>query len=224
MYRAFGISCEVGVGEETLFSPDPRLPLRPVEYQIWRYEGVDPIPAVPPPDPSIAESIAELAQTPYALERWYARAYPLGRRLGPDALPHLLGVMVHPPSTPANWDEWDWLRAVQIASALTIASLETEWEGSLRKSALLSLIYGPMDWSGAAALIALAVLAHQNMQLAIEFDRICCDLWYFGPGGVEWPLEQAMVFGLIFLGSYSDEAQEHIDTYFERQQHIGEEE
>jgi hypothetical protein len=186
-----------------------------VEYQIWRYENMDPIPAVPPPDPSVAESIAELAQVPYALERWYALARPLGQRLGPHSLMSLLGVMVHPPVVPAGWEAWDWLVAVQIASALTIASLETGWEGSRRKAALTSLIYGPLDWSGAAALIAMAVLAHQDMHICIEFDRLCLDIWRFGRGSAEWPLEQAMVFGLIFLNMYSQEAQKHIDDYFE---------
>ena len=222
MLDAFGASYEISAAET--LSPDPRQPLRPVEYQIWRYEGMTPIPAVPPPDPAVAESIATLAQTPYALERWYARARPLGQRLGPDALMSLLGVMVHPPAVPEGWETWDWLIAVQIASALTIASLETGWEGSRRKAALTSLIYGPMDWSGAAALSALAILARQDMRIHIEFDRICCDLWQFGRGSAEWPHEQAMVFGLIFLNAYSDEAKEHISAYFEQQKQRPEQE
>jgi tetratricopeptide (TPR) repeat protein len=211
---AYHASYKIDVAE--VLSPDPRQPLQPVEYQLWRYEGMDPLPAVPPPDPSVAESIAALAQTPYALERWYPRAHQLGQRLGLDALASLLGVMVHPPTTPSGWDEWDWLIAVQIASTLTIASLETGWEGSQRKAALTSLIYGPMDWSGAAALIALAVLAQQDMRICIEFDRICCDLWRIGPGSAEWPLEKAMVFGLVFLNAYSDEAREHMNLFFEQ--------
>jgi tetratricopeptide (TPR) repeat protein len=214
MLDARGVSFNLGVAET--LSPDPRQPLRPVEYQLWRYDGMDPTPAVPPPDTAIAESIAALAQTPYALDRWHAPARVLGQHLGPNALTSLLGVMVHPPAAPAGWDEWDWLIAVQIASALTIASLETDWEGSRRKAALTSLIYGPLDWSGAAALIAMVVLAHQDMRINIEFDRICRDLWHFGPGSAEWPLEQAMVFGLIFLNTYSDEARKHIDAYFEQ--------
>jgi tetratricopeptide (TPR) repeat protein len=216
MLDARGVSCEMSAAET--LSPDPRQPLRPVEYQIWRYEGMDPIPAVPPPDPSIAESIAALAQTPYALDRWHAPAHALAQHLGQTALMSLLGVMVHPPAMPAGWEEWDWVIAVQIASALTIASLDTGWEGSLRKAALTSLIYGPMDWSGAAALVAMAVLARQDMRINIEFDRICCDLWRFGPGSPEWPLEEAMVSGLHFVDAYRKEAEEHIDAYFERMQ------
>jgi hypothetical protein len=201
-------------------TPDPRLPLRQVEYQIWRYKDFEPVPAVSPSDPAIAQQIAELAQTPYVLLRWYAEAYALGQHLGEAALTDLLGVMVHPPATPAGWDEWDWITAVQIASALTIASLgdDTAWEGSRRKAALTSLIYGPTDWSGAAALIALAVLAKQDKRITIEFDSICRDLWSLGQGTAEWPHEQAMVFGLIFVNNYSKEARKHIQEYFERRQ------
>ena len=126
-------------------------------------------------------------------------------------------------TTPADWNEWDWITAVQIASALTIASLgdKTVWEGSLRKAALTSLIYGPTDWSGAAALIALAVLANQNKRVAIEFDFICRDLWSLGGGTAEWPHERAMVFGLIFVNHYGNEVKKHIQEYFARMQEEG---
>jgi tetratricopeptide (TPR) repeat protein len=213
MLGSYGVSCTIAV-EETL-TPDPRQPLRPVEYQIWRYEGMDPIPAVPPPDPTVAERIAELARTPYALDRWYPLARALGRSLGEAALPSLLGVMVHPPAVPEGWDAWDWIIAVQIASTLTIAAIDSGWEDSRCKAALTSLIYGPLDWSGAAALIALAVLSRQDKRIHIEFDRVCRDLWHFGRGSAEWPHEHAMVFGLYFVSGYSDEAQKYIDEYFE---------
>ena len=216
MLDSWGFSVEMSVAD--VCTPDPRLPLRPVEYQLWRYEEFQPIPAVPPPDAAIAQQVAELVHMPYALQRWYAPAHTLGQQLGEAALIDLLGVMVHPPATPDGWDEWDWITAIQIASALTIASLgnETVWEGSRRREALLSLIYGPTDWSGAAALIALAVLAGQNKRITIEFDAICRDLWHLGPGTIEWPHEQAMVFGLRFVGHYSKEAGEYIQDYFER--------
>jgi len=216
MLNAWGFSFEVGVAE--VFTPDPRLPLRPVEYQVWHYHEYDPEPAVPAPDPAIAEQISSIAQTPYVLLRWYAQAHTLGQRLGEAALTGLLGTMVHPPATPAGWEEWDWITAVQIASALTIASLgdDTAWEGSRRKAALTSLIYGPTDWSGAAALIALAVLAGQNTHVTIEFDHICRDLWSLGRGTAQWPHEQAMVFGLIFVNHYSEEARKYVQEYFER--------
>lgn len=213
---AWGFSFELGVAE--VLTPDPRLPLHPVEYQIWRYQGNDPEPAVPTPDPAIARQIAEIAQTPYALLRWYAQAHTLGQRLGENALMDVLGVMVHPPTTPADRNEWDWITAIQIASALTIASLgnDTAWEGSRRKAALTSLIYGPTDWAGAAALITLAVLARQNAYITIEFDAICRDLWSLGRGTAEWPHEQAMVFGLIFVGHHSKEASNYIQEYFKQ--------
>lgn len=214
MLEARGMALNLTVAE--VRSPDPRQPLRPVEYQLWRYEGITPIPTVPTPDPGVAEKIAALAQTPYALDRWHAPARALGERLGLGALRDLLAVMVHPPTTPTGWEDWDWIIAIQFASALTLAFLDAGWESSQRKAALISLIYGPLDWSGAAALIALALLARQETRIAIEFDQICCDLWHFGPGSPEWPLERAMVAGLNFVNNYSEEAKAHIDDYYTR--------
>ena len=91
-------------------------------------------------------------------------------------------------------------------------------EDSRHKAALTSLIYGPTDWSGAAALIALAVLAGQNKRITIAFDHICRDLWSLGRGTAEWPHEQAMVVGLLFVDHYSKEARTYIQKYFERMQ------
>jgi hypothetical protein len=99
--------------------------------------------------------------------------------------------------------------------AVQIASLETGWEGSRRNAALLLLIYDPMDWSGTAAL---SILAHQERRIHIEFDQICCDLWRISLDSPVWPLERAMVFGLIFLKTSSHEAQQYIDAYFEQEQ------
>ena len=212
--NAMGYSCAISVAD--VFSPDPRQPLRPVEYQLWHYEDMKPIAVVQAPSAFVAESIALLAQIPYALDRWYAAAHELGQSLGVDALMDLLGVMVHPPVTPVGWEEWDWINAVQLASALMLTAIDTGWEGSRRKAVLTSLIYGPMDWSGAAALIALSVLARQDMHINIEFDLICRDLWHLYPADVMWPLEQATIFGLIFVGDYSDAARAYKKAYFER--------
>ncbi len=198
--------------------PDTRQPLRPVEYQLWRYEGMDPSPNVPPPDAEVAARIAALAQTPYNLEVWHGPARRLGQELGPGALNDLLGVMVHPPAAPAGWKEYDWLWAVQLASALTIAFVDSGWEGSRRKAALTSLAYGPMDWSGAAAIVALAVLARQETRLNIEFDRLCLDLWSLAPDDGDWALERAIVYSLIYVEEYSEAAAEKINAYFARLQ------
>jgi tetratricopeptide (TPR) repeat protein len=211
---ALHVALEVGV-DDRVPQPDIRQPLRPVEYHVWRYEGFKAVPNVPPPDPAIAEQIAQLAQIPYHLDVWHDPARRLGQRLGPAALMDLLGAMVHPPAAPQGWKEYDWIAAVQLASALSIAYIDEDWEGSRRRAALTSLAYGPMDWSGAAAIMALAVLARQDMRINIAFDRLCLDLWSFEPD-LPWVLEEALVMGLIFVDSYSNEAGTKIKDYFER--------
>lgn len=219
MLHAWGYNLAVTVSEPDL--PDPRVPLREMDYQLWRYEAWEPLPTVPTtPNPVIAAQLATLAQTPYALIRWYAQAHELGQRLGEEALADLLAAMVYPPDTPVGWEEWDWMMAIQFASALTIASLgeEHRWEDTPRRGALRALVYGPPDWSGAAALSALAVLANQKQQIAIELDAICCDLWSQPDRRPAWFLEQAMVAGLLFVNHYSEQAGASIKDYFEQEE------
>jgi len=105
---------------------------------------------------------------------------------------------------------------VQFASALTLTAVDDGWDDSHRRKVLTDLAYGPMDWSGAAALMALAVLARQSATYAITFDALCRDLWHQRPNEGAWALEDALVAGLFFCGNYSDEAGDIINTYFEQ--------
>lgn len=210
-----GVALEMTVAKAP--TPDTRQPLRPVEYQIWTYHGMDPLPAVAPPDSDVSAHIASLVRRPYTLDGWHSLARALGEWLDPAALPSLLGVMVHPPAAPAGWHEWDWIASVQLASALTIAYVDTGWEGSRRHAALTYLMYGPMDWSGAAAIIATALLARQDMRIHIAFDQLCLDLWNHAPDDGPWALEPALVYGLLFTKSFSREARSQIQAYFARE-------
>jgi hypothetical protein len=146
-------------------SPDPRSPRAPVEYVVWhhpaffgRYAGKDPKPAVPPPPPPVAERVRALAATRYHLATWKDAARRIGAELGTAAVPDLLATMVHPPREPEDVPAWRWLVHVQHASALILSHVDAGWEGSRREAVLWSLIAGPLDWTGAAALLALTEL------------------------------------------------------------------
>jgi hypothetical protein len=150
--------------------PDPRVPRGPVDYLLWRYEGNDPHPALPPPPAEIATAVAELAQTQYDLERWTHQARDIARRLGPGAVEGLLATMVHPPPMPSDptgdppaRDEsaWNWIRHVQFAAALMLAGIDDGWEGSTRRKAPASLARGPVDWPTEAAAVALSQVCRE---------------------------------------------------------------
>jgi tetratricopeptide (TPR) repeat protein len=152
----------------TMQSPDPRLPRKPVEHVLWKYEGTKPIIAVPPPDPAIADAVAQLAKQSYHRTAWWRQAGRIAAEFGPGHIPDLLATMVHPPQLDAMKRPWGWVYRVQVAAALILAQVESDWIASARRQALFSLLWGPMDWTVDAAIIALAALASEEEQTADE--------------------------------------------------------
>jgi tetratricopeptide (TPR) repeat protein len=130
-----------------------------------------------PPADTVANEVVTLAMQRYSLEGWARRAEAIGRKLGPTAIPDLLATMVHPPKVvwkEGGWNPmpWTWVYRVQIAAAMIVAHTETAWEGSARRAALSSLVWGPMDWTTDASLMALAALARREEALADDIAGI----------------------------------------------------
>jgi tetratricopeptide (TPR) repeat protein len=153
-------------------TPDPRQPRVPVRHRLWEYDGLTPRPAVAPPPANVAEAVAALAATRYDLMEWLHHAGNLAGRLGPGAVPGLLGAMAHPPEPPAPVRRWDWTFRVQVAAAVMIAQSEDRWEGSLRRQVLFDLANGPMDWATVAAAVALTGVALRNPGTAGDVGRL----------------------------------------------------
>ncbi|HEV2239141.1 MAG TPA: hypothetical protein VGR57_20970, partial [Ktedonobacterales bacterium] len=186
-------------------TPDPRVPRKSIPFVLWTYNGTMPQPAVAAPKPSVAAAITAIARTSFNVEAWRKPAYRLAQELGPQGLSDLLAVMVHPSTPPDDRPAWDWIRQVQIASALTIAQLgDSRWEGSVRRDALLSLVYGPMDWAGVAALVALASLVVHEPAVAPSVEEIYLDLLGHQPSEGAWALYQPLVVLLSRLPQLSE--------------------
>ncbi|KAB8140341.1 hypothetical protein F8S13_24220 [Chloroflexia bacterium SDU3-3] len=186
--EAYGQS-QVEIEVADIQQPDPRVPHRAVDFVLWHYEGTNPTAAYPPPPPELADRIAAIASTPYDLARWAQQARRLGQEVGPDALAHLLGVMVHPPQRPTKIPVWSWLLFVQVAAAFTIAFIDRErWPHSLRRSALFSLACGPMDWSVGAALLALQQIARDDPSSREDIGQLHRELLQSlpRPGGIPY--------------------------------------
>jgi tetratricopeptide (TPR) repeat protein len=155
---------EVEVGEVP--KADPRLPARHVAHTLWRYDGTDPTPNLPAPGSETHELIDRLAANPYELPAWSRRAAEAAQRLQPEALIELLGAMVHrPPALPEGMPPWVWLFRRQLTAALLIAHLDGDWEGSRRREGLESLLFGPLDWTTTAAILATTALLNEEPQL-----------------------------------------------------------
>ncbi len=150
----FGMTLSTTV--ERVGEPDPRLPCTHVTHLLWQYDGTEPHPALPAPPDSLRQQFAAIASLPYDLKVWARRAADLALRFTDQDIPQLLAVTVHPPHAPTPERECQWILQIQIVVALTILHRR---HGPLADSpaedGLRSMLFGPMDWTNIAAVIAL---------------------------------------------------------------------
>jgi len=159
---------------ETIQTPDPRQPKAQMPYLLWKYEEYKGVPAIPKPQNRELEwAIQELAEKPFHLEWNVPDAKAIAKRFGTGALNDLLGFMVHPPRPPnSDWRVLVWVQRIQVCVALIIAHLDQGWANSYRKNALLSMVYGPVDWTVDAGIIALGVIARNEPETRGEIIQI----------------------------------------------------
>jgi len=173
-------------------SPDPRKPRRPVEVELWRYDASGELPGqvVGPGDPEVRQRVEAIAGAGYFLPRWWRQAGELGRELGEPAVPSLLGSMVHPGPPPEGMPGYVWIQRLQLAAALTLAQIDSGWTGSRRRSLLLSLANGVMDWTVDAAVVALTEVALDEPASLPEIAELFVTLLHDIPDqGHQWYAE-----------------------------------
>jgi tetratricopeptide (TPR) repeat protein len=179
--------------------PDPRLPKGQVDFVLWKYKGIHPEPALPPPSSNVAEMVAKLAREPYDAMLWYQKATHYAKELSPAARQDLLAVMVHPPASVDDFPTWVWLQRIQYAAAFIIARLDEGWEDTIRRSTLLSLAHGPMDWSVEAAIVALCVILLNDKVGQQEVDNLYQKLLINLPRPGDVCYEKALLFCSFFI-------------------------
>lgn len=162
--------------------PDPREPVAPIAFALWRREGEVLVPALDPPPVAIAETVRALASAPYRRRRAWAAASRAAARLSPGDAEALLACVVHPPPLPEGWPleaAFEWVPRVQLTVAFVLAHLAPHepWESSVRRAALRSLLFGPMDWSTEAAAVAFVELAHDHPILELDVHRAFATLY-----------------------------------------------
>ncbi len=174
-------------------SPDPREPLGPVLYALWRRDGDHLVPARLRSDPEVSRVVTELASAPYERVRTWAAASRVAAALGSEHVESLLACVSRPPPLPAGRDAVEvltWIPQVQLIVAMILAHLEPEqpWEGSLRRDALRTLLHGPMDWSTSAAIVAMAEVARDDRFALTDVRRTFGQLLAKRPdrGGCPW--------------------------------------
>lgn len=172
-----GFQIGVNLTYEKVPSPDPRSPRGQVAFSLWRFDAQRGYPNVPAPDSRVADAVAGIARDTFLLERWDAKAKPLGAQLGTAWIEQLLSLMVHPPAVPDGMDPFTWVLRVQVATALVIARTDNSWsDGGGRKFALFNLARGPVDWSAEAAIIVLAWLTRDEPALRADVEALFTEL------------------------------------------------
>ena len=163
------------VSVRTIPDPDPREPIADVEVRLWSYDGTLATPALEPPTAETQAQVAALVVEPFDLQVWTERAAALTAALGASAREELLAVTVHPPELPDEHAAlaWGWVLRVQLAAALGLAALDDGWAGSRRRQALHDLVLGTSDWTVAAGLVALGVVAQRDAAAAAEALTWC---------------------------------------------------
>lgn len=194
--------------------PDPREPWGEVTYRLWEYEGTAPRPLFGPPDADVAARIAEIASTRFAIEEWKDHAHYVAGTLGFAAVESILATMLHPPERPRpEVGEWTWMFRVQVAAALVLLYIDDGWEDSVRRRVLTSLLHGPIDWTTAAAIVALAELSREEPELAPwVLDRFL-DLLDRRPDMGFWCVEHALVKSLLRVPGVPDDVVAELRDY-----------
>jgi hypothetical protein len=162
--------------------PDVRRPIRSGRYRVWRYDGVDAVPAVAAPSAEAGRVLHQVGSEPWGSP--FDALYQAGP-LGGLSLDDLLGLLVHPPAAPAG-PRWEflgrdspsyWFRFLQpwVCLGLLHHAADEPWESSVRREALIDLAFGVEDWVSDSALFALVAQAYVNPEFRPEAHRLVRD-------------------------------------------------
>ncbi len=170
-FAAAGRDLTIQISAPAPVGPDPRAPVAEIAHRIWRYDGTDAGPALPPPSAETAARIAALAAEPYDPPVNWAQASFAAEALGVGRVEEILAVMVHPPALPPGQHALAWLPRIQLVAAQVLGQLDAGWEESIRRKALLSLLHGPFDWTTTAAIRVLAWIAREERATALDIHK-----------------------------------------------------
>jgi tetratricopeptide (TPR) repeat protein len=204
--NAEGIALHMTV--ERVQSPDPRVPLEAGEYVLWRYEGTDPSPSLPPPSKDVETAISSIACTPGRADR--ANASRVAEALGVGRIEEILATIVHPPPLPAGRSALEWVPRVQRVVTSVLGQIDEGWQGSRRRAALYSLLLGPRDWSTIAAIRELGVIGRQEPAHAPDIGEAFAKLALAATTTADCPWEQPLYRAWLSLPHLFPNEKEHL--------------
>jgi tetratricopeptide (TPR) repeat protein len=171
-HAAFGLVPAFERDDGHVPADDPRRAVADVAFPLWTHDGTRAAPALPAAGPATTALIADLASQRYHPHDNWAQASHVAALLGPDAAAQVLAVMVNPPPVPAGTHALAWLPRVQLAAAMVVGQIDAGWEGSQRRAALHSLLFGPADWTTTAGIRVLGWIARSEPAHAQDIHRM----------------------------------------------------
>lgn len=210
--RVLKHNLKLRVNVEEIPSPDPRVPIADCKYQIWKYEGQEAIPAIAEPGEDIALRIAELAKEPFDDRRNWASASKIAADCGSGKIAEILAVMLYPPLPPPTVTALKWIQRVQLAATQVVAQVDEGWEGSERREALLSILFGPRDWTTNAAIRVLTFIAENEYANSAKISEAFAKLAEHRPRRGYCPWEYTLFSNWMRLPHLLDEERESIEN------------
>lgn len=152
---------------------------------------------VPPPGHEVSAAVDALANQRFFAPRWWDEATAVASAAG-DAEP-LVGAMHHPGQPPAGRSPWEHVYRRQVAAAFGIARLDDGWAGSPRRTALLALARGQVDWTVDAAVIALGELALRVPEALADVIELYTELLSHWPHPGHISYERPLIYAFSRL-------------------------
>ena len=203
---------------------DPRQPYANARYTLWKLGDTFLVPAMENPKEEIENLVIDIAREKYSISDWKKKIKKIGSNISTKDIEDLLATMVNIPinKSTQEFSTWMWIIRVQIAAALLIASTEKTWEGSKRKEALLSLIYGPPDWVGVAGIVALTEIVIDQPEYYKDIIEIFSEMIQNHPN-FAWTLEFPLMANVLRIPSLDKNTrkmfEEYLKKYFSRFRH-----
>jgi hypothetical protein len=102
---------------------------------------------------------------------------------------------------------------IQVAAALVLIYIDDGWDDSVRRRCLMSLFFGPIDWTSSAAIVALTELARDEPERAPMIIDSFLDLLDQRPDHGFWCVERPLVNGLLRIPGVPEEIVAELRNY-----------
>jgi tetratricopeptide (TPR) repeat protein len=213
--RSLGASGSLEIKVDEIQQPDPRADKAQVQYRLWSYQGTAAQRTYPAADPRAQQVIASLASQLYRQDVWDAGAQAIAQQWGEAWLHGFLAVMTDPPAPPpeTGFDGFYWVYRCQVAAALVLSHLPSG------RGALLSLVFGPSDWTTSAAIIALGFRAKSDPAQRPEVEQLFAWLRTQAPARGYTPWETVLAQVWLGLGNHPEATTAGIEAWIEQLDH-----